>query len=91
GMFELAREYGKTGMAAYSLLQQREFDSEAKGYRGVKHQAFVGTGYFDALAQTIAGGEISTAALRGSTEEDQFTPAAALKGSEPIGSRTGAA
>ncbi|MGH9825539.1 MAG: isocitrate lyase, partial [Blastocatellia bacterium] len=43
GMFELAREYGKTGMAAYSLLQQREFDSEAKGYRGVKHQAFVDT------------------------------------------------
>lgn len=75
GMFELAREYARTGMAAYSLLQEREFDGESAGYRAVKHQAFVGTGYFDSLAQTIAGGEISTAALRGSTEEEQFTPA----------------
>ncbi|HYL98895.1 MAG TPA: isocitrate lyase, partial [Blastocatellia bacterium] len=90
GMFELALEYGKTGMAAYSVLQQREFESEAMGYRGVKHQTFVGTGYFDALAQTIAGGEISTAALRGSTEEEQFTPASVLRSEEPIASSTGA-
>jgi isocitrate lyase len=72
GMFELARSYKESGMAAYSLLQESEFAYEKEGYRAVKHQAFVGTGYFDALAQTIAGGEISTAALKGSTEEEQF-------------------
>jgi isocitrate lyase len=72
GMYELARGYKESGMAAYSLLQESEFAYERDGYRAVKHQAFVGTGYFDALAQTIAGGEVSTAALKGSTEEEQF-------------------
>ncbi|MBI3652069.1 MAG: isocitrate lyase [Acidobacteria bacterium] len=72
GMFELARGYKETGMAAYSQLQESEFAHERNGYRAVKHQAFVGTGYFDALAQTIAGGEVSTTALKGSTEEEQF-------------------
>jgi isocitrate lyase len=72
GMFELARGYKETGMAAYSILQESEFAHEKDGYRAVKHQTFVGTGYFDALAQTIAGGEVSTAALKGSTEEEQF-------------------
>jgi isocitrate lyase len=73
GMFELAREYGKSGMAAYSKLQQAEFASEAEhGYRAVKHQQFVGTGYFDQVAQCIAGGKASTVALKGSTEEEQF-------------------
>jgi len=74
GMFELAREYKKGGMAAYSRLQEIEFAREREnGYRAVKHQAFVGTGYFDAVAQTIAGGLVSTIALSGSTEEEQFT------------------
>jgi isocitrate lyase len=73
GMFELARGYQESGMAAYSLLQEEEFAAEKFGYRATKHQAFVGTGYFDALAQTIAGGEVSTAALKGSTEEEQFS------------------
>jgi isocitrate lyase len=72
-MFELASDYHESGMAAYSLLQQREFERELNGYRGVKHQSFVGAGYFDALAATIAGGALSTASLKGSTEEDQFS------------------
>ena len=42
------------------------------GYRAVKHQSFVGTGYFDKLAQVIAGGETSITALKGATEEEQF-------------------
>ncbi len=76
-MFELAQDYQKQGMTAYVRLQEAEFACEAKsGYRGVKHQAFVGTGYFDAIAQTITGGTSSTTALIGSTEEEQFTESA---------------
>ena len=71
-MFQLARGYGREGMAAYSRLQENEFALEAEGYRAVKHQSFVGTGYFDRIAQTVAGGEVSTAAMKGSTEEEQF-------------------
>jgi isocitrate lyase len=72
-MFELAQGYRDTGMTAYARLQETEFEREAdSGYRGVKHQAFVGTGYFDAIAQAIAGGGSSTTALAGSTEEQQF-------------------
>ncbi|HEY3706792.1 MAG TPA: isocitrate lyase [Terracidiphilus sp.] len=72
-MFELASEYGRTGMLAYSRLQEREFDlAEKHGYGAVKHQRFVGTGYFDQVATTIASGNISTCALPGSTEEEQF-------------------
>jgi isocitrate/methylisocitrate lyase len=72
-MFELARDYRDRGMTAYAGLQQREFDREADaGYRAVKHQAFVGTGYFDKLSQTIMSGMSSTTALSGSTEEEQF-------------------
>jgi isocitrate lyase len=60
-------------MAAYSALQEREFALEAEaGYRATKHQRFVGTGYFDEVAQAIAGGFASTTALSGSTEEAQF-------------------
>jgi isocitrate lyase len=74
GMFELARAYSETGMTAYARLQEQEFRRESEdGYRAVKHQAFVGTGYFDAIAQTISGGVTSTTALSGSTEEEQFT------------------
>lgn len=72
-MFELARGYKENGMTAYSQLQEVEFARESdSGYRAVKHQAFVGTGYFDAVAQVIAGGATSTTALSGSTEEEQF-------------------
>ncbi|MBI3949313.1 MAG: isocitrate lyase [Acidobacteria bacterium] len=72
-MFELAQAYRESGMTGYVQLQEREFEREREsGYRAVKHQTFVGTGYFDEVAQTIAGGAISTAALVGSTEEAQF-------------------
>ena len=72
-MFELARNYKATGMTAYSRLQEKEFASEAEyGYQAVKHQRFVGTGYFDALTQVIAQGASSTTALEGSTEQEQF-------------------
>ena len=74
GMFELARAYRDDEMAAYSKLQQREFDLEAEaGYRAVKHQSFVGAGYFDEITQVVTGGQSSTTALSGSTEEEQFT------------------
>ena len=74
--FELAHEYALTGMTAYSQLQQREFElAERVGYGAVKHQRFVGTGYFDDVANTIAAGRSSTRALPGSTEEEQFEPA----------------
>jgi isocitrate lyase len=73
GMFELAREYRDAGMSAYAKLQDREFAlSNPHGYSAVKHQSFVGTGYFDEVANTIAAGQLSTAALKGSTEEHQF-------------------
>ena len=73
-MFELARGYKDTGMTAYSRLQEKEFSREAEyGYQAVKHQRFVGTGYFDALTQVIAGGLASTTALNGSTEQEQFS------------------
>jgi isocitrate lyase len=73
-MFELAHAYRDQGMAAYSTLQQREFELEREhGYRAIKHQAFVGAGYFDEIALTISLGQSSTTALKGSTEEAQFT------------------
>lgn len=72
-MFELARGYKDNGMTAYSRLQEKEFARETQyGYQAVKHQRFVGTGYFDALAKVIAGGAASTTALEGSTEQEQF-------------------
>lgn len=74
GMFELARKYKDLGMSAYAELQDAEFESERLyGYRAVKHQSFVGTGYFDALQQAISGGEAATVALRNSTEAEQFS------------------
>jgi isocitrate lyase len=73
-MFELARAYKETGMTAYSRLQEKEFSREHQyGYEGVKHQRFVGTGYFDAVQQVITNGTASTTALEGSTETAQFT------------------
>ena len=71
-MFKLAHGYRDRGMAAYSELQQAEFDAETDGYTATKHQREVGTGYFDEVAQVIMGGECSTAALQGSTEQEQF-------------------
>jgi isocitrate lyase len=73
GMFELARGYKERGMAAYSELQQAEFAAEEHGYSATRHQREVGTGYFDQVAQVITGGTSSTTALKGSTEEEQFT------------------
>jgi isocitrate lyase len=75
-MFDLARGYRDRGMAAYSELQEREFAAEAEGYTATRHQREVGAGYFDDVAQTIAGGMASTTALAGSTEEAQFQRAA---------------
>jgi isocitrate lyase len=71
-MFDLAYAYKTEGMAAYSKLQQKEFQSEEQGYSATRHQREVGTGYFDEVAQAISGGETSTKALSGSTEEEQF-------------------
>lgn len=71
-MFELASAYKETGMAGYSQLQEKEFALASKGFKAVKHQAFVGTGYFDAVQNTVMNGLASTAALKGSTEEAQF-------------------
>jgi isocitrate lyase len=74
-MFELAREYAHAGMSAYSQLQQKEFDlAQRYGYSAVKHQRFVGTGYFDAVATVVSSGQTSTCALAGSTEAEQFEP-----------------
>jgi isocitrate lyase len=71
-MFELALSYKERGMAGYSELQEREFALQAKGFRAVKHQSFVGTGYFDAVQTTVTAGNSSTTALAGSTEAEQF-------------------
>jgi len=72
-MYELARDYQSEGMAAYSRLQEEEFLQERTGqYEAVKHQRFVGTGYFDDVQNVISGGTASTTALAGSTETAQF-------------------
>lgn len=72
-MFELALAYRQHGMAGYASLQQREFALQRDhGFRAVRHQAFVGTGYFDAIQEVITNGQASTTALRNSTEEAQF-------------------
>ena len=76
-MFELARAYRDEGMLAYARLQEQEFEMERRhGYRAVKHQSFVGTGYFDEIQMAVTGERVSTRALSGSTEEAQFDPAA---------------
>jgi len=71
-MFSLAEGYAREGMTAYVRLQQQEFELEEKGYTATRHQREVGAGYFDLVAQAISGGESSTLALVGSTEEEQF-------------------
>jgi isocitrate lyase len=72
-MFELAKGYGAEAMTAYVRLQEREFELEADGYTATRHQAEVGAGYFDKVMQAVTGGDSSTLALTGSTEEAQFT------------------
>jgi isocitrate lyase len=74
GMFELARGYRDRGMSAYVELQEREFALEPDGYTATRHQREVGAGYFDLVMQAVSGGESSTLALHGSTEEAQFAP-----------------
>ena len=71
-MFELARGYRGLGMTAYVELQQREFELEEVGYTATRHQREVGAGWFDLVAEAVSGGESSTLALKGSTEEAQF-------------------
>ncbi|CAN5282919.1 isocitrate lyase [soil metagenome] len=73
GMFELARGYAANGMSAYVELQEREFELEADGYTATRHQQEVGAGYFDRVTAAVTGGESSTLALQGSTEEAQFS------------------
>ena len=71
-MFMLARAYKEKGMAAYAELQNREFASEKDGYAAVRHQEFVGVGYFDEITQIATGGQSSVTAMEGSTEQQQF-------------------
>jgi isocitrate lyase len=86
GMFELAEQYAREGMTAYVRLQEREFEMEQMGYTGTRHQREVGSGFFDEVATVITGGQSSTLALKGSTEEAQFDaghPADKLLSGEP--------
>ncbi|CAG2128160.1 isocitrate lyase [Cupriavidus plantarum] len=71
-MFNLAYGYARNQMSAFVELQENEFAAAEKGFTAVKHQREVGTGYFDAVTQTIEGGQSSTTALKGSTEDEQF-------------------
>ena len=72
GMFELSKAYKENGMLAYSQMQQKEFANEEDGFRAAKHQAFVGTGYFDVVQNTIPQGQASITAMDDSTEKEQF-------------------
>ena len=71
-MFDLAYGYARNNMSAFVELQQKEFAAADRGFTAVKHQREVGTGYFDAVTTTIEGGQSSTTALKGSTEDEQF-------------------
>src|SRR5471032_707035 len=72
GMFDLAHGYARLQMSAFVELQEKEFAAADRGFTAVKHQREVGTGYFDAVTQAIQGGQSSTTALHGSTEDEQF-------------------
>lgn len=73
-MFDLASGYHDEGMTAYARLQEREFELQrTHGYDAVKHQHFVGTGYFDTVVNAVTGGKSAVTALKGSTEEAQFS------------------
>jgi len=71
-MFSLSKDYMERGMAGFSAMQQREFAMEKDGFAAIKHQSFVGTGYFDAIQNITQQGQSSTTALAGSTETEQF-------------------
>ena len=71
-VFKFAQNYKKDGMAAYSKIQQQEFEAEKDGYTAVKHQREVGTTYFDNISQIISAGKSSTTAMSGSTVAEQF-------------------
>ncbi len=71
-MFHLAHGYARNQMSAFVELQEKEFAAAEIGFTAVKHQREVGTGYFDSVTQAIQGGQSSTTALKGSTEEEQF-------------------
>jgi isocitrate lyase len=71
-MFELSQSYRESGMAGFSKLQQREFALQEHGFKAVKHQTFVGTGYFDCVQSTVQQGTASTMAMKDSTETAQF-------------------
>jgi isocitrate lyase len=71
-MFNLAHGYARRQMSAFVELQEAEFAAAEKGFTAVKHQREVGTGYFDAVTQTVQQGQSSTTALKGSTEDEQF-------------------
>ncbi|QCP80521.1 isocitrate lyase [Alcaligenes faecalis] len=77
GMFELAHGYARNQMSAFVQLQEKEFAAAPLGFTAVKHQREVGTGYFDAVTQTVEAGKSSTTALAGSTEAEQFAPSEA--------------
>lgn len=79
-MYELAKGYQHAGMTAYSALQEEEFRLEKEGYEAVKHQRFVGTGYFDAVQNVVTSGQASTTALEHSTEAEQFESTDAARG-----------
>src|SRR5467141_253697 len=81
-MFKLARGYQERGLTAYAELQDAEADAKADGYRAFEHQTFVGTAYFDEIAQVITGGDASTLAMAGSTEKEQFQDVTAK--AEPV-------
>jgi isocitrate lyase len=83
-MFDLAKGYAAEGMPAYVRLQEQEFAMEAEGYTATRHQAEVGTGYFDKVSTVISGGRSSTLALVGSTEEAQFDTAVGSDGEAAI-------
>jgi len=83
-MFQLARGYRGKGLTAYAELQDAESDAKADGYRAFEHQSFVGTAYFDEIAQVITGGDASTLAMAGSTEKEQFQEVGAK--TEPVAS-----
>ena len=73
GMFRLAHDYARRGMAAYADFQEGEFELNVSyGFKAIKHQSFVGAGYFDDIQNVISAGQSSTVALKGSTEEEQF-------------------
>lgn len=71
-MFELSHAYKQKGMTGFSQLQQREFALQEHGFKAVKHQSFVGTGYFDCVQNTVQQGTASTIAMKDSTETAQF-------------------